>query len=168
MRHLKSGRKLNRTASHRKAMLGNLAVSILEHERVTTTTAKAKEVRGVVERLITYGKNNTLHSIRIAAKTIRDKDILKKLFDDIGPAYQDRNGGYTRVIKVGERKGDNAELSIIELVGRNGDEPRQRKKKTAAKPKKVAAKKTAKKATTATKEAEKAAPAEKKEDADNA
>lgn len=155
MRHLKSGRKLNRTASHRKAMLGNLAVSILEHERVTTTTAKAKEVRGVVERLITYGKNNALHSIRTAAKTIKDKDILKKLFDDIGPSYKDRNGGYTRVIKIGERKGDNAELSIIELVGRNGDEPRKRKKKSSAK--KTASKKTvtAKKAEAAEKSAEK-------------
>ncbi len=136
MRHLKSGRSLSRSASHRKAMLGNLAVSILTHERVTTTVPKAKEVRSVVERLITYGKGADLHNIRLAARTIRDKDVLKKLFDDIAPTYKERQGGYTRIIKVGERKGDNAELAIIELVGRNGEEPRKRSsKKAATKPK---------------------------------
>ena len=141
MRHLKSGRQLNRTSSHRKAMLNNLAISILDKERVQTTTPKAKEVRGVVERLITYGKNNTLHSIRTAAKTIKNKDILKKLFEDIGPSYKDREGGYTRVIKVGERKGDNAELSIIELVARDGDDKRVRAK-ASSKKKKSSVKKT--------------------------
>lgn len=118
MRHLVSGRKLNRTASHRRAMLSNLAVSILDKERVTTTLIKAKEVRGVVERLITYGKKGGLHSIRIAARRIGDKTVLKKLFDDIGPSFKDRNGGYTRIIKTKERKGDNAMMSIIELVDR--------------------------------------------------
>lgn len=132
MRHLKAGRKLNRTASHRKAMLANLASSILRHEKVYTTTAKAKEVRSLVERLITYGKKGNLHAIRTAAKTLSskaDKDILKKLFDDLAPFYKDREGGYTRIRKLGERKGDNAELSIITLVGRDGDEAPKRKKR---------------------------------------
>ncbi len=132
MRHLNSGRKLGRTASHRKAMLANLATSVLDKERVTTTLAKAKEVRGVVERLITYGKKGNLHGIRLAARSVKDKDVLKKLFDDIAPTYKEREGGYTRIVKLGERRGDNAELSIIELVGRGGDEPRRRKKKRAA------------------------------------
>jgi large subunit ribosomal protein L17 len=134
MRHLVSGRKLNRTASHRRAMLSNLAISILDKERVTTTLIKAKEVRSVVERLISYGKKGGLHAIRIAARRINDKTVLKKLFDDIAPSYKDRNGGYTRIIKVGDRKGDNAPMSIIELVGRGGAEAvRKRKKKATVK-----------------------------------
>jgi len=137
MRHLKSGRKLNRTASHRKAMLSNLAVSLLDKERVTTTIAKAKEVRRVVERLITYGKKGTLHAIRLAARRINNKDVLKKLFEDIAPGYKDREGGYTRVIKLKYRKGDSAEMAIIELVGRHGDVQRKRKKKKKAPAKKV-------------------------------
>lgn len=132
MRHLNSGRKLGRTASHRKAMLANLATSVLDKERVTTTLAKAKEVRGVVERLITYGKKGNLHGIRLAARSVKDKDVLKKLFDDIAPMYKEREGGYTRIVKLGERRGDNAELSIIELVGRDGDDQRRRKKKKSA------------------------------------
>ncbi len=130
MRHLVSGRKLNRTSSHRRAMLSNLAVSILDKERITTTLIKAKEVRGVVERLITFGKKGDLHAIRLAARRIGDKTVLKKLFDDIAPSYKDREGGYTRIIKVDDRKGDNAPMSIIELVGRGGAEAvRKRKKK---------------------------------------
>jgi large subunit ribosomal protein L17 len=134
MRHLVSGRKFNRTASHRRAMLSNLAVSILEKERITTTLAKAKEVRGVVERLITYGKKGDLHAIRLASRRISNETILKKLFDDIGPSYKDREGGYTRIIKVGERKGDNALMSIIELVGRGGAEAVRKRKKKKAQP----------------------------------
>ncbi len=136
MRHLVSGRKLNRTASHRKAMLSNLAVSILDKERVTTTLAKAKEVRSVVERLITYGKkgSDNLHAIRLAARRINDKTVLKKLFEDIAPSYKEREGGYTRIIKTVDRKGDNAPMSIIELVGRGGqDAVRKRKKRAKAK-----------------------------------
>ena len=134
MRHLVSGRKLNRTASHRRAMLSNLAVSILDKERVTTTLAKAKEVRSVVERLITYGKKGDLNSIRIAARRINDKTVLKKLFDDIAPGYKEREGGYTRIIKINNRKGDNAQMSIIELVGRGtSDAVRKRKKKEKTK-----------------------------------
>jgi large subunit ribosomal protein L17 len=117
-----------------------MAMSLFDKERITTTTAKAKEVRGVVERLITYGKIGTLHAIRTAAKTINDKDILKKLFKETAPGYKDRQGGYTRVVKLKNRRGDNAELSIIELVGRGGSEvQRRRKKKSAAKKAKPAA-----------------------------
>jgi large subunit ribosomal protein L17 len=101
-------------------MLANLAISVLDHERVVTTVAKAKEVRCVVERLITYGKKGDLNSIRIASKTIKDKTLLKKLFSDIAPSYKDREGGYTRILKLGDRKGDNAPTSIIELTGRAG------------------------------------------------
>ena len=146
MRHLVSGRKLNRSASHRRAMLSNLAVSILDKERVTTTLAKAKEVRGVVERLITYGKKGDLHAIRLAARRVNDETVLKKLFADIAPSYKDREGGYTRVLKTEDRKGDNAPMAIIELVSRSGhnDPIRKRgKKKTTAKAKPKTAKPTA-------------------------
>jgi large subunit ribosomal protein L17 len=110
-------------------MLANLATSILDKERVTTTVTKAKEIRSTVERLITYGKRNTVHAIRLVAKKVNDKTVIKKLFDDIAPGYKDREGGYTRIIRKGFRKGDNAELAIIELVGRNSDTQRKRKKK---------------------------------------
>jgi len=134
MRHLVSGRKLNRSASHRRAMLSNLAISILDYERVTTTLMKAKEVRCVVERLISYGKKADLHHIRLAARRINNKTILKKLFDDIAPSFKDREGGYTRIIRIDNRKGDNAPMSIIELVGRKGAVAavRKNKKKTKA------------------------------------
>ena len=110
-------------------MLANLAASLLDKERVRTTVVKAKEVRSVVERLITFGKKGTLHAIRIAAKTIKSKTILKKLFEDIAVGYKGRQGGYTRVVKLGMRKGDKAEMAIIELVGRGDDVQRKRKKK---------------------------------------
>jgi large subunit ribosomal protein L17 len=129
MRHSNSGRKLGRTASHRKAMLTNMAVSIIDKERVTTTVQKAKEVRRRVERLITYGKKGGLHAIRVAARYIHDKTILKKLFDDIAPGYASREGGYTRIVKIGVRKGDNAEMALIELVARKGDDKRKRRGK---------------------------------------
>lgn len=129
MRHLVHGRKLNRSASHRRAMLSNMAVSLLDKERITTTIPKAKEVRCVVERLITYGKKGGLHAIRLAERRIKDKTILKKLFEDIGPSYKEREGGYTRIIKLDERKGDNAPMSIIELTGRGSSEPIRKKSK---------------------------------------
>jgi len=136
MRHLVSGRKLNRTASHRRAMLSNMAVSILDKERVTTTLAKAKEVRSVVERLITYGKKGDLHAIRLAARRINDETVLKKLFSDIAPSYKEREGGYTRIVKIEDRKGDRAPMAIIELVGRGSqDAVRKRSKKKASAPK---------------------------------
>jgi large subunit ribosomal protein L17 len=116
-------------------MLSNLAVSVLDKERVTTTLAKAKEVRGVVERLITYGKKGDLHARRLAATRVNDEAVLKKLFDDIAPGYKDRAGGYTRVLKTEDRKGDNAPMAIIELMGRGHNDPvrkRAPKKKSPA------------------------------------
>jgi large subunit ribosomal protein L17 len=133
MRHLNSVNKLNRTASHRHAMLANLAMSILDKERCITTLAKAKVVRGVVERLITQAKKGGVHNIRIAGKIVQDKAILRKLFDDIAPSYKDREGGYTRILKLGERPGDNALQCFIELTGRNSQElalSRKKKKRT--------------------------------------
>jgi large subunit ribosomal protein L17 len=115
-------------------MFSNLAVSVLDKERVVTTLIKAKEVRSVIERLVTYGKKGDLHHIRLAARRINNKTILKKLFDDIAPSYKDREGGYTRIIKLDERKGDNTLMSIIELVGRGKpDAIRKNKKKSVAK-----------------------------------
>ncbi|ERP31314.1 50S ribosomal protein L17 [Chitinivibrio alkaliphilus] len=119
MRHLKAGRKLNRTASHRKAMFGNMAASLFKHERITTTLPKAKELRGVAERLITHGKKGNLNGVRSIAKVIKDKKLIHKITADIAPGYADRNGGYTRILKLGPRKGDKAEMAIIELVGRS-------------------------------------------------
>ncbi len=118
MRHLKAGRKLNRTASHRKAMFNNMAMSLIDNERIKTTLPKAKELRTVVERLITYGKKGDLHGIRLIAKTIKDKDLVMKLVNDIAPGYSERQGGYTRVLKLGTHRGDNTEMAIIELVDR--------------------------------------------------
>jgi large subunit ribosomal protein L17 len=115
-------------------MFSNMAVSILEKERIITTLSKAKEVRGVVERLITYGKKGGLHHIRLAARRINNETVLKKLFEDIGPSYKEREGGYTRIIKLDERKGDNTLMSIIELVGRGRpDAVRKNKKKSGGK-----------------------------------
>jgi large subunit ribosomal protein L17 len=123
-------------------MLSNLAVSILDKERVATTLAKAKEVRGVVERMITYGKKGDLHARRLAACRINNDAVLKKLFGDIAPGYKDRNGGYTRVLKTEDRKGDCAPMAIIELVGRGHNDAVRKKggaaKKKAAKPKAAA------------------------------
>ena len=117
MRHLKSGRKLGRTASHRKATLANLVAALIEHKSIVTTTPKAKEARSTVERLITFAKKGDIASRRQVLRTIRDKNLVKDLFEKIAPKYSDRNGGYTRIIKIGNRKGDNARLAIFELVG---------------------------------------------------
>jgi large subunit ribosomal protein L17 len=122
MRHLKSGRKLNRTASHRKAMFTNLALSLVEHERITTTLPKALELRGVVERLVTYGKRGDLHGIRLISRSIKNKDIVMKIVKDLAVQYSDRGGGYTRVLKTGPRRSDNAEMAIIEFVDRTKKE----------------------------------------------
>jgi large subunit ribosomal protein L17 len=134
MRHLVSGRKLNRTASHRKAMLSNLAVSLLDKERVETTLPKAKEVRSVVERLITYAKKGDLAARRLAAQRVNDKAVLRKLFSEIGPSYKDRNGGYVRIIKSNERKGDNALMAVMELVGIGGAETVRKRRKQKKQP----------------------------------
>jgi len=116
MRHNKSGRRLGRNSSHRNAMMRNMVTSLLEHERVTTTDARAKELRKVAERLITLGKRGDLHARRQASSVIRSKKVVAKLFDQVGPRFKDRPGGYTRIIKLGNRLGDNAPQSIIELV----------------------------------------------------
>ena len=116
MRHRVKGRGLSRTRSHRKATLRNMATSLIRHERIETTTAKAKELRPFVERLITLGKRGDLHSRRLAGRSISDREILGKLFDDVGPRFNERPGGYTRILKLGSRRGDAAEMALIELV----------------------------------------------------
>jgi large subunit ribosomal protein L17 len=116
VRHRKKGRQLSRTRSHRKATLRNLATSLFRHERIETTTAKAKELRPYAERLITLARRGDVHSRRLAATKIQDRQVLGKLFDEIAPRYAERPGGYTRVLKLGNRKGDAAEMSLIELV----------------------------------------------------
>jgi large subunit ribosomal protein L17 len=116
MRHRKAGRKLNRSSAHRKALLRNMVTSLLDHERIETTDAKAKELRGLADRMITLGKRGDLHARRQALSVIRSKDVTAKLFDELAQRFRDRPGGYTRVIKVGTRVGDAAPVSIIELV----------------------------------------------------
>lgn len=116
MRHGNSGRRLGRTTSHREAMFRNLVTSFLTHEKITTTDAKAKEIRSVAEKMITLGKRGDLHSLRQAASYIREKSVVTKLFTTIAPRYKDRPGGYTRIVKLGIRQGDAAPVSIIELV----------------------------------------------------
>lgn len=116
MRHNKSGRRLGRNSSHRAAMMRNMVTSLLEHEKITTTDARAKELRKVVDRMITLGKRGDLHARRQAIKVIQDRKVVGKLFELIGPRYKDRPGGYTRIIKLGNRLGDNAPQVIIELV----------------------------------------------------
>ena len=116
MRHGKSGRRLGRTTSHREAMFRNLVTSFLNHEKITTTDAKAKEIRSVAEKMITLGKRGDLHSLRQAASYIREKSVVTKLFSTISPRFKDRPGGYTRIVKLGIRQGDAAPISLIELV----------------------------------------------------
>ena len=119
MRHHNSGRKFNRTASHRKAMFANMAAALVKHEQIVTTLPKAKDLRGVVEALITLAKRGDLHARRIVASRLRDDATVVKLFETLGPRYKDRPGGYTRVLKAGFRYGDNAPLAVIELVDRD-------------------------------------------------
>src|SRR5689334_11323826 len=117
MRHRKSGRKLNRTSTHRQAMFQNMAVSLMRHEKIKTTLPKAKSLRSVVERLITLAKRkDSVANRRLAFNRLRDREIVTKLFNDLGPRNQSRPGGYTRVLKCGFRKGDNAPMAVIELV----------------------------------------------------
>ena len=138
MRHNSAGRRLGRTTSHRIAMLRNMVTSFLEHEKITTTDAKAKELRSIAERMITLGKKGDLHATRQAAAYIRDKKVVTKLFTTIAPRYADRPGGYTRIIKLGIRPGDTAPVSVIELV-----EAEMKPKKVSAKPAPVKAAKVA-------------------------
>ena len=121
MRHGKSGRKLNRTSSHRKAMFANMAASLIEHEQIVTTLPKAKELRPIVEKLVTLGKRGDLHARRQAISTVRDVKMVGRLFDTIAPRYVERNGGYLRIMKAGFRHGDNAPMAVIEFVDRDVD-----------------------------------------------
>jgi len=116
MRHNNAGRRLGRKTSHREAMFRNMVTSLLSHEKITTTDAKAKEIRSFAEKMITLGKRGDLHSMRLAASFIREKSVVTKLFSTIAPRYKERSGGYTRIIKLGVRQGDAAPLSLIELV----------------------------------------------------
>ena len=121
MRHRTSGRKLNRTSQHRQMLFRNLAQALIKHEQIVTTLPKAKELRSVVERLITLGKRGDLHARRMAFARLRDDAMTKKLFEVLGPRYQERQGGYTRVLKAGFRYGDAAPMAVIELVDRDED-----------------------------------------------
>ena len=121
MRHRLGLRKLNRTSSHRLAMLRNMTVSLLRHEAIKTTLPKAKELRRVAEPILTLGKNPSLANRRLAFARLRDREIVTKLFDELGPRYAARNGGYSRILKFGFRKGDNAPMALIELMDRPTD-----------------------------------------------
>ncbi|MEE1658083.1 50S ribosomal protein L17 [Microvirga sp. CF3062] len=121
MRHGFRGRRFNRTTEHRKAMFANMAAALIKHEQIVTTLPKAKDLRPVVEKLITMGKRGDMHARRLAMSKLRDEAMVKKLFDVLGKRYQDRNGGYTRVLKAGFRYGDNAPLAVIEFVERDVD-----------------------------------------------
>lgn len=131
MNHRKNQRKLSRTSSHRKALLRNMVTSLLEHEAIRTTDAKAKELRGVAEKMITLGKRGTLHARRQALATIRSKEVTAKLFDELAGRYRQRAGGYTRILKLGPRPGDAAPMAIIELVDRTESTAAGSKKKSA-------------------------------------
>src|SRR6266436_2634181 len=128
MRHLNSGRKLNRTGSHRKALFRNLVLSLIRHGRITTTDAKAKELRRYADKMVTLGKQGDLSARRLAFAFMQSHDAVKKLFDEIAPQFKERNGGYTRVIKFGNRRGDAAMLSIIEFTG-NEEQTKSKKPK---------------------------------------
>jgi|SRR5436190_20456031 len=142
MRHQNSGRKLNRTTAHRLAMFRNMAVSLLRHEEIVTTVPKAKELRRVAEPLITMGKNPTLANRRLAFSRLRDREIVGKLFEDLGPRFKARAGGYVRILKMGFRPGDSAPRALVQLVERApqaaataepAEKPAKKAKKAAAK-----------------------------------
>ena len=147
MRHLKSGRKLGRTTAHRKALFRNMVTALIRRERIRTTLAKAKELRSHVEKTITLGKKGTLHAKRLARKVVVEKEAFIKLFGLLSERYAKRNGGYTRIIKIGHRRGDDAPMAFIELVDREGEAPVDKAKaEKKAAPKKAADKKPEKKA----------------------
>jgi large subunit ribosomal protein L17 len=131
MRHRQSGKRLGRNTSHRKAMLRNMVTSLFEHEKITTTDARAKELRPIAEKLITLAKRGDLHARRLATEVVRDRKTVAKLFERIAPRFAGRPGGYTRIIKLGHRLGDNAALSLITLVE---EECKPQPKKKAPKP----------------------------------
>src|SRR5208282_4815552 len=132
MRHLNKGRKLNRSSAHRKALLHNLMLSLIRHERIKTTDAKAKELRRYADRMVTLGKRGDLSARRLAFAFIQSRDAVKKLFDEIAPRFKDRAGGYTRVVKYGVRRGDAAPLSIIEFTGSSEEAKAKKPRKKAA------------------------------------
>ncbi len=121
MYHGRKKRRFNRTAEHRKAMFANMCQALIKHEQIVTTLPKAKDLRPVVEKLVTLGKRGDLHARRQAIAQIKDVDLVRKLFDVLGPRYKERNGGYTRVLKAGFRFGDNAPMAVIEFVDRDVD-----------------------------------------------
>ena len=135
MRHRRSGRKLNRTSSHRRAMLRNMVTAFLDSERIITTVPKAKELRPFAEKMITLGKRESLHARRQALAVIRRKEVVHKLFEELAPRFADRNGGYTRIVRIGTRKGDSAEMAVIEFLGSELEaaEPSDAKKSPAKK-----------------------------------
>ncbi len=136
MRHGVSGRKLRRPTAHRLALLRNLVTSFLEKERVRTTVAKAKEARPIAEKMITLGKRGTLHARRQAAAFVRKESVVTKLFDDLGPRFGQRPGGYSRIVKLGPRSGDGADMALLELIGSEFKKKEKKKKeKEAKKPK---------------------------------
>src|SRR5688500_10511781 len=119
MRHGKAGRKFSRTASHRKAMFANMAAALIQHEQIATTLPKAKDLRPIVEKLVTLAKRGDLHARRQAISELRDLGMVRKVFDTLGPRYKERAGGYTRVLKAGFRHGDSSPMAVIEFVGRD-------------------------------------------------
>ena len=143
MRHRQTTPKLGRTAAHRKAMLRNMVTDLLRHERVRTTEVKAKVLRPLAERMITFGKRETLHARRHAARVIRDKTVLQKLFAELAPRYAERSGGYTRITKLPSRSGDGADMALIELVEAEVKAAPKKKATKKASPKKKAAPKKA-------------------------
>jgi large subunit ribosomal protein L17 len=167
MRHQKKRIKLGRTAEHRKALLANQVCSLIEHERIKTTLAKAKAVRPLAERMVTLGKNGSLHARRTALAVLRQKDAVKKLFDNIAPRSADRLGGYTRIIKLGPRKSDSALIAFIEWVDaasvteEKEKEPKRKGKEKPSKPDKAATEPKEEAARPAAEKQEKASPAEK-------
>jgi large subunit ribosomal protein L17 len=144
MRHQKKTIKLGRTAEHRKALLANQVCSLIEHQRIKTTLAKAKAVRPLAERMVTLGKNGSIHARRTALATLRQKSAVKKLFDDIAPRSAERNGGYTRIVKLGQRKSDSAPMAFVEWVDmaevieeKPAEEKKAKRKEAEAKPTKA-------------------------------
>lgn len=133
MRHRKSFKQLGRPASHRRAMLANLATQLFAHKKIRTTTAKAKALRPLVERLITFAKKGTLHARRLVLRIVRDQKVVRELFSEVAPVYATRQGGYTRIVKLGRRSGDGAELAYIELVDFESVRKEKREKKKTEK-----------------------------------
>src|SRR5580658_2446019 len=133
MRHQNTGRKLSRTSAHRKALFANLCLSLIAHERIRTTDAKAKDLRRFADRMVTLGKQGDLAARRRAFAFLQSRDAVKKLFDEIAPRFKDRNGGYTRVVKFGHRRGDATMLSVIEFTGNEEQTKSKKPRKRAAK-----------------------------------